>query len=415
MSAPSRNHQPRRSRRSRSLAVRVALLAALIAGGARPGAAQESRAEELERKQRARAAEVSAYVPNRAEVVVSAIENAALGIAPVGFYPWFGNIYPTGWIAFGAGYRNVFADTGSVNVVGAWSLKNFKMAQGTVALPEMADGRVKVQTHAQWMDAPSVPFYGLTQRSDMDDKAFYLYREASVGASATATPAKWFSVGAKVDYLDITTDSTDKDDSVEQRFTTPAAPGLLDDPTYVRSTVSAAVDWRRPPGYSGTGGMYRAELTNYAQRNDGPYSFRQFEAEVVQLIPILRANWVIALRGMVTTTDTDNGDEVPYFLMPSLGGSRHVRGYSTFRFRDRHRILWSAEYRWTPARFLDMALFYDAGKVTSRRSDLDFSGLDDSYGIGVRFVSLNGTALRIEVARSSESNFRLIWTSSASF
>jgi outer membrane protein assembly factor BamA len=179
--------------------------------------------------------------------------------------------------------------------------------------------------------------------------------------------------------------------------------------------VATAVDWRTPPGYSGSGGLYRAELANYAQRNGGPYSFRQFEAEAVQLIPILRANWVIALRGMVTTTDTENGHEVPYYLLPSLGGSRNVRGYSTFRFRDRHRILSSVEYRWTPSRFLDMALFYDAGKVTARRADLDFSGLESSFGIGMRAVTLNGTALRIEVAHSRESAFSLIWTSSASF
>lgn len=388
---------------------------ALAAVAGRPAAAQETRAEEFAKKQAQRSAEVAPPIPNRAEEIVTNLENTVLGVSPVGFYPWFGNIYPTGWMAFGAGHRTVFADTGSVNVVGGWSLKNFKLARGTVALPDMADGRVKVQAQASWIDAPTVPFYGLSQASDKDDKAFYLYREAMVGARADVKPVRWFSLGAGVDYLDITTDGTDKDDSVELGFTRPAAPGLLEDPTYVRSGVSAAIDWREPPGYSGTGGMYRAEFTNYSQRNDGPHSFRQFEAEVVQLIPILRANWVIALRGMVTTTDTDNGDEVPYFLMPSLGGSRNVRGYSTFRFRDRHRILWSAEYRWTPSRFLDMALFYDAGKVTARRSDLDFDGLKDSYGIGMRFVSLNGTALRIELARSSESKFRLIWTSSASF
>jgi hypothetical protein len=33
----------------------------------------------------------------------------------------------------------------------------------------------------------------------------------------------------------------------------------------------------------------------------------------------------------------------------------------------------------------------------------------------MRVVTLNGTALRIELARSRETPFRLIWTSSASF
>jgi hypothetical protein len=78
-------------------------------------------------------------------------------------------------------------------------------------------------------------------------------------------------------------------------------------------------------------------------------------------------------------------------------------------------MLWSAEYRWTPSRFLDMALFYDAGKVAPRASDLDFENLKSAYGIGLRLVSLNGTMLRIEVARSRETPFHLIWTSSASF
>jgi outer membrane protein assembly factor BamA len=222
-------------------------------------------------------------------------------------------------------------------------------------------------------------------------------------------------MGAGVEYLDLTSGSTGKNDSVELRFSPVGAPALLADPTYVRSAVSAAIDWRDPPGYTGRGGLYRAEFAHYSQANDGLHSFHQLEAEVVQLIPILRANWVVALRGLVTTTGTSGEDEVPYFLMPSLGGSRNVRGYSTFRFRDNHRMLWSAEYRWTPSRFLDMALFYDAGKVASHAGDLDFENLKSAYGIGLRIVSLNGTVLRVEVARSSEAPFHLIWTSSASF
>jgi hypothetical protein len=391
----------------------LAVFAALVV--AAPAAAQETRAEELEQKQRQRAAEVTPYEPTRAERIVARLENGVLGVAPVGFYPWLGNIYPTGWLAFGAGYRTVFADTGSVNVVGAWSLKNFKTTQVTVGLPDMVEGRLKVQAHAKWIDAPTVPFFGLSQTSIKGDKAVYHYREASAGVRADVKPRRWFSIGAGLDYLDLANGSTGTHDSVELWFNPIDTPALLVDPTYVRSTVSAAIDWRTPPGYSGSGGLYRAELANYSQRNTGPYSFRQFEAEAVQLIPILRANWVIALRGMVTTTDTDDGHEVPYYLLPSLGGSRNVRGYSTFRFRDRHRILGSAEYRWTPSRFLDMAIFYDAGKVTSRRSDLDFSGLESSYGMGMRVVTLTGTALRIELARSRESAFSLIWTSSASF
>ena len=54
----------------------------------------------------------------------------------------------------------------------------------------------------------------------------------------------------------------------------------------------------------------------------------------------------------------------------------------------------NAELRWTPARFLDMAVFYDTGKVAARKEDLDFEDLEDSYGIGMRFIGLKGYAFQ---------------------
>ncbi|MGH9371327.1 MAG: hypothetical protein ACRD15_07345, partial [Vicinamibacterales bacterium] len=156
------------------------------------------------------------------------------------------------------------------------------------------------------------------------------------------------------------------------------------------------------------GGLYRVQFDDYRERNDDLYSFKSVEAEVVQLIPILRANWVIALRGLATVTDMDDTSVVPYFMLPSLGGGSTLRGYPDFRFRDRNRLLMNAELRWTPARFMDMAIFYDTGKVASRRENLDFEDLKESYGIGMRFIGMEGYALRIEVARSREHNARLI-------
>ena len=125
---------------------------------------------------------------------------------------------------------------------------------------------------------------------------------------------------------------------------------------------------------------------------------------MLQLIPILRANWVIALRGLATVTDIDDTSVVPYFMLPALGGGKTLRGYPDFRFRDRHRLLMNAELRWTPARFMDMAIFYDTGKVTSRREDLDFDDLKESYGIGLRLIGPKGYAFRVEVAHSREHN-----------
>jgi outer membrane translocation and assembly module TamA len=53
-------------------------------------------------------------------------------------------------------------------------------------------------------------------------------------------------------------------------------------------------------------------------------------------------------------------------------------------------------------RFMDTAVFYDTGKVTARRADLDLNGLKSDYGFGVRFHGPFATPLRIDVARSPE-------------
>ena len=99
--------------------------------------------------------------------------------------------------------------------------------------------------------------------------------------------------------------------------------------------------------------MYRVQFDDFRERDNDLYSFKRVEGEALQLIPILRANWVIALRGLVTVTDFDDSGVVPFFVLPALGGGSTLRGYPDFRFTDRNRLLMNAELRWTPARFMD--------------------------------------------------------------
>jgi hypothetical protein len=144
------------------------------------------------------------------------------------------------------------------------------------------------------------------------------------------------------------------------------------------------------------------EYRRYDERDNGPYSFDWTEAEIRQFIPILRKNWVIALRGIMTLTDGRGDDEVPYFMMPTLGSGSDLRAFSNRRFRDTNRLLLQGELRWRPSKFIDMAIFYDTGQVGPSRSDLDLDGLKKSYGAGIRLHGPAFTALRIDVAKSRE-------------
>jgi outer membrane protein assembly factor BamA len=174
------------------------------------------------------------------------------------------------------------------------------------------------------------------------------------------------------------------------------------DPLYRRSGLNAQFDSRTSPGYSRRGGLYRVEWTDFSQSNGTAHGFRRIDAEVQQLVPLMRENWVLAFRALASTTDSGRGQDVPYFLMPDLGGTSMLRGYSAWRFRDRHRMLLTGEYRWTAGPLVDMAVFVDAGKVAARRADLDFRHLAVSHGVGIRFHTPSSTVMRLEVARSRE-------------
>jgi len=114
------------------------------------------------------------------------------------------------------------------------------------------------------------------------------------------------------------------------------------------------------------------------------------------------------------TTFVDEGQVIPFFMLPALGGGSTLRGFSSWRFRDRHSLLLSAEWRVLVNRFLDTAVFYDAGKVTSHTSDLDLTDLKTDYGFGFRFHGPIATPLRIEFAKSNE-GLQLVFSAKAPF
>jgi outer membrane protein assembly factor BamA len=379
--------------------------------------AQETRAEIIRQEQAEKLRTVTPPELNGAEKFVNLLEQWGLLTAePRGIYPVLDSVYPGGGFAAGLGARKPFGDSGAISVIGAYSINSFWRAQTDVSLPSFASNRGRVSLRAGYLDAPDVKYYGVGQDSNKDDKTFFGYTPFGGGGRLDFDVSRNFSVGGGVNYIDIETNSGATGPSIEERFSPADTPGLeLDQFKYVNSTARAVVDWRQPLGYAGTGGLYRVQFDDFRETDNDQYSFRSLEAEVTQLIPLMRANWVVALRGVATITDIDATEAIPYFMLPALGGGTTLRGFPDFRFRDRHRLVMNAELRWTPARFLDMAVFYDTGKVAARKGDLDFRDLEDSYGIGMRIIGPRGYAFRVEVAHSREHAARLLVSAGGAF
>jgi hemolysin activation/secretion protein len=147
---------------------------------------------------------------------------------------------------------------------------------------------------------------------------------------------------------------------------------------------------------------------------DSLYGFEQVDYEAIQHIPILREAWALSFHGLVQTTYTKNGQQLPFFMMPALGGGSTLRAFASWRFRDQNSLLLQAEWRVMVNRFFDTAVFYDTGKVTADRGDLDLNGLKNNFGIGFRIHGPLATPLRIELAKGNE-GFGLVFSSSSVF
>jgi hypothetical protein len=376
-----------------------------------PCAAQTAgtRAGEIERQQAEKAKNVAPYHPNAAERQLLSIEEAGGFNVARGWFVTFGDIKQGSSIALGPAYGKTFHNGSVVIAKAAYSIREFKLGQLFAQAPPLAGGRLIINGRARWQDAPELAVYPLGPASPKT-RSNYSEEKTEISAQALLSPASFIRLGAGTAFEKFDTGGADngRHPSVEQFFTPGEMPGIGADPEYLHSFVTAGIDSRTGPGFSRTGTQLQATWHDYREQNDGPFSFRRVDGIARQLIPILHGNWVIDLSVRASTTDVDAGEQVPFFLMPDLGGAGELRGFSNYRFRDRHSILGTAEYRWYVQEYLEMAIFYDAGKVVSRRGDLDFTGLKSDVGIGLRFHSPRATVLRFEVARSNE-GLRLIF------
>ncbi len=376
-------------------------------------AAQDTRVAVIAAEQADKATRLAPRAPNTAERVLQAVRHTLLE-EPSGFYPFFDSVYSGGGFTLGAGYRQFTGDRSNWNLAGLYSAKGYKLIETSVLSAGHFEGRVDLRARAGWRDATQVSYHGLGIDSPADPGTAFRMQQAYGGADVTLRPHRWifFSAGATYEDFSLKAPSGDLL-SVEDVYTSVTAPGVGVDPTYLHTSVSAGIDSRPAADYARRGGLAQVTHHRYSDR-DSTYSFGRVDADIVQHLPILRENWVISLRGGLQTTTNDD-DQVPYFLLPSLGSGSTLRGYSSWRFRDRHAVLTSAEFRWIASRLaLDMALFYDAGTVAPHLDQISLGNFVSNVGIGARFHGPISTPLRIELARGQEGT-RLVFSASAAF
>jgi Omp85 superfamily domain len=365
---------------------------------ATPAAAQDSRAAEIAAQQAEKSRQLTPPSTSRAERALDWFEDHFND--PNTFYLTFGGLYPSGGFAPGVAGRRAIGHA-RLTAGGAYSTRAYKMVHASLNFPELADNRIDIETRVKWLDATQVPFYGVGNDSSKDDRVNYGLRSLEAGGSIAVKPVPWYRIGVGYGIRHLEDRAGAGGFPSIETFDSASPPALFSEAQYTQAVAFTAIDWRESPGYTRRGGLYRIALNDFADADDN-FSFRRLDAEIQQSLPLLKEHWVLAFRAVMQMTDVDGEQVVPYYLLPTLGGARMHRGYSDFRFQDRHVLLLSGEYRWLPSRIVDMALFVDVGKVTSERRDLDLDDLKTAYGIGIRFHGPNFTPLRLDVAHADE-------------
>jgi outer membrane protein assembly factor BamA len=398
-----------------ALALAATFSATPPASAQAPAASDDTRAGTIAAAQQEKAKDLKPYEPNKAEIWVKKLEEQFL-TGSLHWHPFFTSAYSGGGFTLGAGYTTYVSSYNTIDFRGSWTPSGYLRAESEFLAPRLFDRRAKLSAIGGWRKATQVGFYGFgTPNTSAEDRANYSFNQPYASATLDLRPTRRILLlvaGAEYSQWDQGAGEGNKP-SVDEIYTPDELPGLGQKVTYLHLKGTAAIDWRTSEGYSRKGGYYGVTFNNFNDSDD-LYSFKRVDYEVIQHVPVLRDAWVLSLHGRVETTSTKDGNQVPFFMMPALGGGSSLRGYASWRFRDLNSLLLQAEWRVLVNSFLDVALFYDAGKVEARAQDLDLDGLKSDFGIGFRMHGPAATPVRIELAKGNE-GLAIVFAASASF
>jgi hypothetical protein len=388
----------------------LVLILTILASGVADAAAQTTRAGELHARRESKARELQRIKRNRIEGALHKIENdlvfERLLNPPRGVHLRLGGIGEGAGFGAGPGFRY---QTGAFDfrASAAASMKRYVIAESSLLVPGVVRDGAFAELYARRRDFPQEDFFGLGADSRVQDRSDFALRDTFVRATG-GVRAGGFSAGIGGGYLAPAVGSgTDRRmPSVETIFSRSDLPGFDERPSFAVIEPFVEFSSADPPLNPTSGGRYRFTYRRFHDRDLARFSFDRWDLDARQYVPLLHGTRTVALRALISSSDADSRNVVPFYLLPTLGGSYSLRGFRSFRFRDRSLLLLQSEYRWRVNDFVHGAVFYETGAVGPELSDLGAFRRD--YGVGLRAGSRNGVAFRADVALGSGEGTRIL-------
>jgi outer membrane protein assembly factor BamA len=133
--------------------------------------------------------------------------------------------------------------------------------------------------------------------------------------------------------------------------------------------------------YPRKNGYYKFRLFYYEKFFGSDYSFEKISLDLRQYFT-LHSDHILALQLFTELTSND----VPFYVMPELGGTYQMRGVFQGRYRDKMSFCTQAEYRKFIWWKFGIAAFVGFGQVADEIGTFNSRGFKTSYGGGLRFL-----------------------------
>ena len=327
-----------------------------------------------------------------------------------GWYPRLGGMTRGSGFVIGPGYRTrVFDNRVRVDLSAAVSTKLYTAADARVRWAQPGHGRIELWTDLRVENYPQEDYFGIGRRSTRDRQTTYDFSSRSADARVLVNIAPHAQAGARLAVVSpsIGRGADPEYPSTEQLFTDAQAPGLAAQPRYIDTTVFVDIDRRDTPGNPANGGVYHASFGYWNDTTLHQYNFARFDVTALQYVSLTADHvHVISGRFGLSTLNNAPGDRVPFYFFPYVGGADTVRSVEEFRFQDENAIWAGIEYTWTPFPYLSFAAFMDAGKVAHGWDEVNFAGMTQAYGVGLRIHTLKQRLVRLDIGTGGGEGWR---------
>jgi hypothetical protein len=273
-----------------------------------------------------------------------------------------------------------------LGAAGGVTNKLYQQYQLSAALP-LYESEVMLMTRAGYRYRPQEEFYGIGPDSSNNRRSDYLLEDWFAEGSTRVGCWRGLQGALAVRYDSFkTAGGTDSGvASTTSVFSPFQAPGLGSQIDLFSAGFTVVHDDRDWPEVPTRGG--RQLLTAALFRDTGGQHFNFYRAtlDLQQLLPFSTLKHAFLVRAYAEVNQpAGSDDEVPFFLLATLGGSELLRGFHTLRFYDEKAVEWSVEYIWRIWSRADAFLYVDQGEVFGRRQGFSAGDIATSGGGGFR-------------------------------